>query len=322
LEAAVRLSVILATVLAVLAGLVAVSHAIEWLRPVPRQPDRLAWAPDIAIRYVDIDGTKVRYIKTGAGPNLVLLHTLRTQLDTYQTMIPKLAQSFTVYALDYPGHGWSDIPRADYAPEDFYRWTASSLDKLDIRQATVVGVSIGATIALVLAARKHPAVSRVVAVNPYDYGPRSGGVRSSSLPARLVLTFAEVPVLSPTVMRLRNRPLMDRIFQGGLASPDALPPMLAQELYEVGNRPGHYQGFLNLLAHEHLWPNARTEYPRIGVPVLLVYGDQDWAPPSDRERTRLLIPGVTMETVRNGGHFLSLDRGDELTRLIVGVVTR
>lgn len=315
-----RLSVILGTVLVVLACLVAVSHAVERLRSVPRQPDKLAWGADIPIRYVDIDGTKVRYVKTGAGPNLVLLHTLRTQLDTYQTMIPELARNFTVYALDYPGHGWSDIPSADYAPEDFYRWTAASLDKLGVKQATVVGVSIGATIALVLAARKHPAVSRVVAVNPYDYGPRAGGVRSSSLPARLVLTFAEVPVLGPTVMRLRNRPLMDRIFQGGLVSPEALSPALAQELYEVGNRSGHYQGFLNLLAHEHLWPNARTEYPRIGVPVLLVYGEQDWAPPGDRERTRSLIPGVTMETVRNGGHFLSLDRAVELNRLIARFV--
>ena len=218
-----------------------------------------------------------------AGPNLILLHTLRTQLD-------------------------------------FYKWTAAFLDKLDIRQATVAGVSIGATIALVLAARDNPRVAGVVAVNSYDYGPAASGVRKSSLTARLVLTFAEVPILGATIMRLRNRLILDRILQGGLAAPKAPPEAFAKEFYEVGNRPGHYQGFLNLLAHERLWPDARKEYPAIKVPVLLVYGEEDWAPPGERERTRSLITGAVMEAVRNGNHFLPLDRPEELQRLIVGFV--
>jgi pimeloyl-ACP methyl ester carboxylesterase len=311
----VSLSATLAGLLAALVGLVAFSYVVEALRPAPKRPDKLAWAPDIPIQYLDIGGIKVRCIKTGAGPNLVLLHTLRTQLDIFCRVVPELAKHFTVYACDYPGHGWSDIPEASYAPEDFYKWTSAVLDKLDVAQATIVGVSIGATSALVLAARQNPRVARVIAVNPYDYWP-AGGVRQSSLIARLVLTFAEVPVLGATIMRLRNRLVLDRTFAGGLASPDALPPALAKELYQVGNRPGHYQGFLNLLAHERLWPNARKEYPEIRVPALLVYGGEDWAPPGERERTRSRIPGVVMETVRNGNHFLPLDRPEELRILI------
>jgi pimeloyl-ACP methyl ester carboxylesterase len=315
---AVSLRVALAVVLAVMVGPVAVSYTVEALRTIPSRPDKLSWAADIPIRYVDIGGAKVRYVKTGAGPSLVLLHTLRTQLDTYQAMIPELARSFTVYAFDYPGHGWSDIPAAGYAPEDFYKWTAAFLDKLAIEDATLAGISIGGPIALVLAARRHPAVARVVAINPYDYGPQAGGVRSSSLAARLALTFADVPVLGATIMRMRNRWLVDRIFQGGLASPDALSEPLARELYEVGNRPGQYQAFLSLLTHERLWPDARKEYPNIKVPVLLIYGEHDWAPIAERARTRALIPQMVSETVRNGGHFLSIDRADELQRLIVG----
>jgi pimeloyl-ACP methyl ester carboxylesterase len=101
-----------------------------------------------------------------------------------------------------------------------------------------------------------------------------------------------VPILGATIMRLRNRYLSDRIFEGRLASPEALPKELAEEFYEVGARRGHYRGFLNLLAHERLWSNDRDEYASIKVPLLLVYGEQDWAPPVDRERTRSLIPNV------------------------------
>jgi pimeloyl-ACP methyl ester carboxylesterase len=308
---------ILIVFFASLVAVIAVSYVVEALRPVPKKPEGLAWGADLSSQYVELSGITVRYLKTGTGPNLVLLHTLRTQLDIFEKMVPELAKHFTVYAYDYPGHGWSDIPKAAYAPEDFYKWTAAFLEALDISEAVAVGISIGGTIALVLAARHNPRITNVIAVNPYDYWP-AGGLRKSSLTARLVLTFSEVPVLGATFMRLRNRLVSDRIFEGGLASRDALPKELAREFYDVGARPGHYQGFLSLLAHERLWPKARKEYPNIKVPVLLVYGDQDWAPNRERERTRSLIPGVVTEAVRNGSHFLPLERPQEMLRLIVG----
>jgi len=300
-----------------LVALVAISYIVEALRPAPKRPGQLDWAPDIQIQYLDLGDATVRYIKTGAGPNLLLLHTLRTQLDLYEKIVPDLARRFTVYAFDFPGHGWSDIPKAAYAPEDFYRWTAAFLDRLDLKQTTVVGTSIGGVIALLLAARGNPRIDRVISVNPYDYPP-AGGVRKSSVAARLVLTFADAPVLGATITRLRNRFVSDLIFRGGVASPDALSDQLAREFYEVGARPGHYQGFLTLLAHERQWPRARNEYPNIKLPVLLVYGDQDWAPDPERARTRSLIAGVVAETVANSSHFLSLDRPQDLQRLIVG----
>ncbi len=65
------------------------------------------------------------------------------------------------------------------------------------------------------------------------------------------------------------------------------------------------------------WERARQEYGRIEVSVLLIYGDSDWSLPSDRERTRALIPDVTMKTIAGGGHFLPLDRPRELSELII-----
>src|SRR5262249_34104419 len=79
------------TVIIVLAGLFAlapISFAIEWLRPVPKAPQTLGWAPRLALHELDLGGTHVRYIRTGTGPNLILLHTLRTQLDIFQHIIP------------------------------------------------------------------------------------------------------------------------------------------------------------------------------------------------------------------------------------------
>jgi pimeloyl-ACP methyl ester carboxylesterase len=300
-----------------LAGVVAVSYLVEGLRRIPTPPDALGWAPDVPIRYLDIGGVTVRSVTVGSGPDLVLLHTLRTQLDLFQKVIPALARGFTVHAFDYPGHGWSDIPPAQYAPEDFYAWVARYLDAADVRDAVVAGVSIGGTIALALAARRHRRIAAVVAVNPYDDWP-AGRLSRSSLAARLVLSLSDVPVVGATFMRLRNRFVSDRIFAGGVAAPDALPRDLAAEFYRVGARRGHYQAFLSLLANERLWPMARREYGSIAVPVLLAYGAKDWAPEEERERTRSLIPRVESRIIPNAGHFLPLDRPEEFQGLILG----
>ena len=80
-------------------GLWLVSFLLEALRPRPTPPAKLLWAPDIPIDTVEIDGNKLRFIKAGSGPTLVLLHTLRTQLDLFEKMVPRLAKHFTVYAL-------------------------------------------------------------------------------------------------------------------------------------------------------------------------------------------------------------------------------
>jgi pimeloyl-ACP methyl ester carboxylesterase len=61
------------------------------------------------------DGSRLRFYTAGTGPPLVLMHTVRTQLDYFQRVIPRLCDHYTVYALDLPGMGWSDIvPGAGY----------------------------------------------------------------------------------------------------------------------------------------------------------------------------------------------------------------
>src|SRR5215470_15477816 len=77
-----------------------------------------AWSPSGEIEYLTLPaGTRLRYLKAGSGAAaLVLLHTVRTQLDHFQLVIPKLLDTFTIYAIDFPGMGWSDItPSASYA---------------------------------------------------------------------------------------------------------------------------------------------------------------------------------------------------------------
>jgi pimeloyl-ACP methyl ester carboxylesterase len=81
-------------------------------------------------------------------------------------------------------------------------------------------------------------------------------------------------------------------------------------------RPGHYHAFLNLIRHAHHWDEARARYGKIEVPVLVVYGEQDWSRAEERQRTVKSIPGARIEVVPGGGHFLSLDQPKRLAELV------
>lgn len=298
-----------------LAGVVIISIIVEALRVAPATPTHLAWAPAIAVREVAVDGVKLRYLTAGDGPPLVLLHTLRTQLDMFQKVVPELARHFRVYAVDYPGHGYSDIPRAEYTPELFVRAIAGFLEALNINNCLLVGESIGGSIALLLAARHNPRVERVVAINPYDYDA-GRGIRRSSWVANVVFGLSRIPILGATVMRLRQYPIEERIFAGGVRRPGAMPAVLAREMYQVGNRKGHYRAFMSLISHWPEWERARAEYGQIARPVLLLYGDHDWSRSAEREADRRDVPGAEFRVIERGGHFLSLDAPQEVVRAI------
>lgn len=308
---------VLIAVVAVIA-LPAISQVVEALRPKPEAPRHPSWASEVPFHHIRVDGIRIRYISLGRGRPLLLLHTLRTQLDMFQQVIPQLAQHFHVYAMDFPGHGYSDIPEAEYTRELFVASAAGFLEQLKLENTLVVGESIGGTVALTLAARRDPHVSEVVAINPYDYD-EGRGLRRSSMLANVLLGLNDVAYAGATVMRLRMYWIIRRVLLGGVYRHGAFPASLAREIYRAGNRSGHYRAFMSLVRHWPEWEQAREEYHRIACPVLLLYGDHDWSHPEEREANRQEIPGAQWRLVADAGHFLSLDEPAELVDAVLGL---
>ena len=294
---------------------VIVSYLVEALRTVPKEPKQLSWAPNIPIQHLEIDGVKLRFIKTGTGEPLLLLHTLRTQLDMFQKMIPLLSERFTVYAIDYPGHGYSDIPNTEYTPQYLLKMIEQFLDNLNIQNATVAGESIGATLALMLVAKNNSRIKRAVSINPYDYGGGLGVGRGSWV-GRLLFGMNNIPLLGATNWRLRVFPAFLNIMRGGVYDPSVLPNALMREINNVGNRPRHYLAFMSLIRNFPKWELEKQHYEKIKKPVLIIYGDHDWSTETERLDTKNRIKDARIETLVNGGHFLSLEWPDILTKLI------
>ncbi|WP_406200697.1 alpha/beta hydrolase [Streptomyces europaeiscabiei] len=262
------------------------------------------------------EGT-LRYLKAGTGAPLVLLHTVRTQAEHFRHLIPLIADRYTVYALDLPGMGYSEIvPGASYDEPAMRAGVERLLTELDLNDVTLVGESMGAVLALTAAADLPERVRRVVAVNTYDF---PGGIARSSLLARVVVSGVLTPGVGPVVAGVEPKPVVRRILQGGLVDKTALREDYLDELLQVGSRPGYstvaravYQSLPSLIA-------ARSRYSEVKAPVHLVYGEHDWSRPSDREADKKLLPAADFTQVPGAGHFIALERPDLLADLLNAV---
>lgn len=248
---------------------------------------------------------------------LVLLHTVRTQAEHFRHLIPLIADRYTVYALDLPGMGYSEIvPGASYDEPAMRAGVERLLTELDLNDVTLAGESMGAVLALTTAAELPERVRRVVAVNTYDF---RGGIARSSLLARVVVSGVLAPGVGPVIAGVEPKPALSKILQGGLGDKSALREDYVDELLQVGSRPGYptvaravYQSLPSLIA-------ARSRYREVKAPVHLVYGEMDWSRPSDREANKQLLPAADFTQVRKAGHFIALERPDVLADLLNAV---
>jgi pimeloyl-ACP methyl ester carboxylesterase len=251
---------------------------------------------------------RLRYLSGGMGPPLVLLHTVRTQAEHFRHLIPLVRERYTVYALDLPGMGYSQIvPGASYEEPAMREAVKSLITRLDLRDVTLLGESMGATLALTTAADLPERVRRVVAINAYDY---AGGIARSSLLARFIVTGVLAPGIGQTVAGVQPKPIVRAVLRGGLGDTAALHDDYVDELLKVGRRPGYpvvaravYGNLPSLIA-------ARARYPEVSAPVHLIYGEKDWSRPSDRQANKQLLPPAEFVQVPGAGHFIVLERPD------------
>ena len=224
------------------------------------------------------DGSRLRYFTAGTGPALVLMHTIRTQLDYFHRVIPLLWDSFTVYAVDLPGMGWSDIvPGARYEELDLRAAVVEFVTGLDLRDVTLAGESLGGALALSASIDLKDRVSRVVAINSYDY---PSGLERGNLFARLIVSSVRAPMVGPVFAAMESRPIMKGVMRGGVVDKSTLPDDFIVELRRSGRRKGYSRVSRAIYRSLKGFVKARDRYRVVSVPVTLAYSDHDWARPA------------------------------------------
>ena len=260
------------------------------------------------------DGSRLRYLTAGSGPALVLMHTIRTQMDYFHRVIPQLWDSFTVYALDLPGMGWSDIvPGTHYEEPDLRAAVVEFVTGLDLHDVTLAGESLGGALSLQASVDLKDRVRRVVAFNSYDY---PSGLERGNLFARFIISNIRMPGLGPVFAAMENRPIMKGIMRGGVVDNRTLPDDFLVELRKSGRRKGYAKVARAVYRSLKGFVEARDRYRDVAVPVTLVYSDQDWSRPAEREHVAGLLAEVERITLSDTGHFSALERPNEVARIL------
>jgi pimeloyl-ACP methyl ester carboxylesterase len=130
--------------------------------------------------WMDLDGARMRYLRAGSGPPLILLHGLLGYSFSWRYTMPALAPHATVYALDMMGAGFSDRPAGlDHSMRGTGLRLLRFIEGLGISSFDLLGTSYGGAVAMMAAAEClsgdiHPRIRRLVLVAPVNPFSRHG----------------------------------------------------------------------------------------------------------------------------------------------------
>lgn len=278
-------------------------------------------------RFAEIDGARIRYSDTGGDgspaprmggadegaarpeaprdePTVVLVHGFASSLNVWDAVVPELAKTHRVIALDLKGFGWSDRPSGDYSPEAEARIVLDLLEQRGVARAAFVGHSWGSSVVLAAALAAPERVSRVALYDawvyeeqlpPFFHWSRAGGVGEvlfglfykERADERMALAFFD--------QRYVTEELVEAV-EGQLERPGTAAAALAAV------RGQRYAGL-------------ESRYASIDKPALLLWGREDLVTPLRfGERLATELGNARLVTYPRCGHFPMIEARAASTR--------
>jgi pimeloyl-ACP methyl ester carboxylesterase len=273
--------------------------------------------------WMELDGARMRYLRAGSGPPLILVHGLLGYSFSWRYTMPALAGYATVYAPDMLGAGFSDRAAGiDHSMLGTAQVLLRFIKGLGISSFDLLGTSHGGAVAMMAAAQclgrntglQLRRLVLVAPVNPYSaHGKRLAPFFGSPYGAALFrLVFARTRFF---YSYFHARLYADRgIPKGALAG--YMAPLAKPGLFEHG------------LSIVRTWTRDLRELERTlpklaGVPTLLMWGEKDTAVyASSAERLAEHFPSSKLIIFPGVGHLPYEECPEEFNRALIEFLTR
>lgn len=196
-------------------------------------------------RRVQVNGMQMYYEVSGAGEPLIILHGAYMNIPTMGAIVPELAKTHRVYALEFQGHGRTTDINRPITYQNLADDVAAFMDAVGLKKADVFGYSMGAAAGLQFAIR-HPAkINRLVAAS-VAYDLRGWQPEFTAM----------IPQMSV----------------------EMFPPMLEQEYRKLAANPNGFRELARKLIALEKEPMAwEADVKALKTPVLIIGGDADVA---------------------------------------------
>jgi pimeloyl-ACP methyl ester carboxylesterase len=254
---------------------------------------------------IDIDDCVLFVKEQGKGPVLFCSHSLFCDSQMFNEMTEILSLNFRIITIDARAHGKSSIPTSNFTIENLANDLLKVMDKLSIAKAFMLGISMGAMIALNCTllepnrtlglllldteARKPPFKNWLERWLLAKTAPVTG-IKSFSVNAILLRMFG-------STFRRKN-PLIIEEWRHKLSNLN--PRAMALSIDAINNRPP----LINRLSE-------------IKTPTLLIYGDEDlYTPLSSGELIQKNIPDSEMKIIKETGHLSIVEKPNEIATIV------
>jgi pimeloyl-ACP methyl ester carboxylesterase len=263
-------------------------------------------------RLLDLPAGEVQVVDRGPrdGAPIVLVHCFSCSIDWWDRVMPALTRRHRVVAIDLLGHGGSEKPGSGYTIPHQAEVVAQALRRLGVRDAEVVGHSLGGAVVTGLAQSAPALVDRVVIIDTAPDHSRS------SLGFIAGLAFA--PVIGEALWQIKPdfavRDGLGVAFAPGFDVPDAFVEDVKRMTFSsYDDSPTGSEDFVNEVPLDERMRET-------GKPLLVMMGaeEQIIEDPADALAEYAAdVPGVQTRLIRGSGHSPNVEKPAETARLIL-----
>lgn len=275
-------------------------------------------APDTRkVQTVDAVGVRLRTMREGAGPPLILLHGFSGACESMHDVALRLRARHEIVRIDLVGHGESDAPRerAAYAMKACAAQLDAACEALGVRDAHWLGYSMGGRAALAVAVQ-HPARVRSLLLVGASAGIADAAERAARVRDDEALACGiERDGIAAFVERWMALPLFASQARLGAA---ALADARAQRLR---NRA---QGLANSLRGmgSGAQPALHDALARLAVPACFVAGAEDAKFAAIAAQLAALAPRGELRAIAHAGHAAHLEAPEAFAALALEFMAR
>ncbi|MBO9475353.1 3-oxoadipate enol-lactonase [Shimia sp. R10_1] len=250
--------------------------------------------------FATLNGIQIHYREDGdpAGAPVMFLNSLGTDMRLWDPILAHLPEGLRLIRADMRGHGQTEVPPAPYAMGQLVKDAEALLDHLNVKDALVVGLSIGGMVAQGLAVKRLDLVRALVLSNTAAKigSPKMWDDRIDTAATKGLTALSEA-----TMTRWFSRDFRIR-------------PELAQwrALFEATPPTGYAGCAAAIKGTDFYTPTSGLRLPTLGIA-----GSEDGSTPPDLVRETVeLIPGARMELLRRVGHLPCVEKPVEYAQLL------
>lgn len=265
---------------------------------------------------IDVDGLPAHYLTAGEGPPLVLLHALGESALDWRWVLPALARTHRVYALDLPGFGYSAKPSTEYSPAFFASFVGAYLNALGLERTALVGNSLGGLAALRLALSEPARVSALGLVASAGLGREvTYALRLPTLPGygEVAVAWGKTP-LGAAGRAWSRVPLL-------FARSERAPTEWITEQTRIAQLPGFMEATMATLRAQVDLGGQREvlvdQLPHLQMPTLVIWGERDRVfPYFQGQRAVSCLRQGFLELIPDCGHLVHIERPERCAAVL------